>query len=75
MFYPWVGMAVGRVRGGSPRFLDPMGAGAGLIFPPRVYGFGDPNYNGCGAGFLSHPRVLHGPPKNSPHGHITAQPT
>lgn len=56
-------MAAGRVRGGYPWVLDPLGSGAGLFFYPWVYGFGDPENRGFGAGLKLHPRVPHGDQK------------
>lgn len=58
-----VGMAVGRVWTRNPRVLDPMSAGAGVYFSPRVFGFGDPKLGGSGAGLIFFPRVTHGAPK------------
>jgi hypothetical protein len=56
-----VRMAIGRVQTRNPRVLDPAGAGAGLIFPPRGCGFGAPKRVGAGAGFDLAPRVPTGP--------------
>lgn len=56
-------MTARQVKGGSYGFRVQRG-GTCLIFYPRVRGFGDPNGGGFGAGFLSYPRMLHGPEYN-----------
>jgi hypothetical protein len=56
-------MAVGRVRVGDPRVLDPSGPGSGTIFSPRVFGFGGPIWSGFGAGFYTPHGFPHGPHK------------
>ena len=50
-----LGMAAGRVWGGSQQVLDPAGAGAGAVLPPQVCGFGDPKRGEAGAGFKISP--------------------